>query len=92
MASHMAGHVAGHMAGHLAGHTVGAGRSSWVMSGLITKSCGLIIQFNELIKWLSVYICVITDAGLITQLARYNHAYIQIVVGMLSSYNYLAFS
>ena len=33
-----------------------AGRSSWVMSGLITKSCGLIIQFNELINWLSVSI------------------------------------
>ena len=53
----MAGHLAGHMAGHImAGHTVGAGRSSWVMTGLITQFNELITQFNELITWLSVSI------------------------------------
>ena len=51
-----AGHLRGHLAGHMAGHTVGAGRSSWVMTGLITQFNELITQFNELITWLSVSI------------------------------------
>ena len=50
------GPMAGHMAGHIWAPTVGAGRSSWVMTGLITQFNELITQFNELITWLSVSI------------------------------------